>query len=164
MTRLGSTTTMVTQGIKIVVTNRKASHEYELGAKYEAGVVLKGTEVKAIRAGKINISDGWMAIDHKGEAILHDIQISHYSHGNIMNHEEKHPRKLLLSREEITKIGHLIEAKGLTVVPTQVYFKNGRVKIEIALAKGKKAHDKRQTDKTKDANREMARAMRPKRS
>jgi SsrA-binding protein len=155
---------MVVQGIKIIVTNRKAGHEYELGAKYEAGIVLKGTEVKSIRAGRINIADGWVEVDHKGEAILHEVQISHYSHGNVMNHEEKQPRKLLLSRVEINKIAHQTETKGLTVVPTKVYLKNGFVKIEIAMAKGKKAHDKRQSDKAKDANREMARALRPSRT
>lgn len=160
MTGLPSTTTMATQGIKIVVTNRKASHEYELGAKFEAGIVLQGTEVKSIRGGKVNISDGWVDIDSRGEAYLREVQISPYSHGNIMNHEEKRPRKLLLSRAEISKIAHQTEAKGLTVVPTKVYFKNGLVKVEIALAKGKKAHDKRQSDKTKTANREMARAIR----
>lgn len=151
---------MGSQGIKIVVTNRKASHEYELGAKYEAGIVLRGTEVKSIRAGKINISDGWVDIDSHGEAILREVQISHYSHGNIMNHEEKQPRKLLLSRAEINKIAHQIETKGLTVVPIKVYFKNGLIKIEIAMAKGKKAHDKRQSEKTKTANREISRAIR----
>lgn len=159
-TQIGSTTTMAAQGIKIVVTNRKASHEYELGAKFEAGIVLQGTEVKSIRAGKINITDGWVDIDANGEAFLREVQISPYSHGNIMNHPEKQPRKLLLSRAEIIKIAHQTETKGLTVVPVRVYFKNGLVKVEIALAKGKKAHDKRQSEKTKSANREISRAIR----
>jgi SsrA-binding protein len=147
-------------GIKVVASNRKAFHEFTIGESWEAGLVLTGTEVKSIRAGKVNLSEGWVDIDGRGEAWLVEVHISPYSHGNLMNHPEKRARKLLLQRKEIIKITHAIEAQGMSLVPIKLYMKGQRVKVEIALARGKKLHDKRDANKTKDANREVARAMR----
>lgn len=147
-------------GIKVVASNRKAFHEFTVGESWEAGLVLTGTEVKSIRAGKVNLSEGWVDIDARGEAWLVEVHISPYSHGNLMNHPEKRARKLLLQRKEIIKITHAIEAQGMSLVPIKIYMKGQRVKVEIALARGKKLHDKRDAQKTKDANREVARAMR----
>jgi len=149
-------------GITVVASNRKAFHEFTIGESWEAGLVLTGTEVKSVRAGKVNLSDGWIDIDGRGEAWLVEVHISPYSHGNIMNHPEKRARKLLLQRKEIIKITHAIEAQGMSIVPIKVYLKGQRVKVEIALARGKKLHDKRDSQKKKDADREVARAMRRK--
>jgi len=148
-------------GIKVLVTNRKASHDYELMDRLEAGISLVGTEVKALRAGKANLTDGWVDVE-QGEAILRDISIGHYSHGNQMNHQETRPRKLLLKKREIKKLQQKINEKGLTVIPIKLYFKEQFIKVEIALAKGKKLHDKRESEKTRDANREIHRAIRRK--
>jgi SsrA-binding protein len=149
-------------GIKVVASNRKAFHEYTIGESWEAGLVLTGTEVKSVRAGKVNLSDGWVDIDGRGEAWLLEVHISPYSHGNLMNHPEKRSRKLLLQRKEIIKITHAIEAQGMSLVPIKIYMKGQRVKVEIALARGKKLHDKRDSQKKKDADREVSRAMRRK--
>ena len=146
-------------GIKILSSNRKAFHEYVITDKLEAGIVLTGTEVKSAREGRINLSDGWVDIDDQGEAWLREVQISLYSHGSYMNHEEKRSRKLLLNRAEITRLAAKIQEKGLTVVPLQMYFKDDFIKVEVAVAKGKKLHDKRDSAKTKEAGREIARAM-----
>jgi SsrA-binding protein len=147
-------------GIKIITDNRKAFHEYIVTDKMEAGVVLVGTEVKSVRAGKVNLSDGWVDFDEQGEAWLREAHIGKYSHGNIMNHEERRPRKILLKKREIVKLIQATNEKGYTVLPLKMYFKESFVKIEIGVGKGKKLHDKRETSKSKEANRDMARAMR----
>ena len=146
-------------GIKVLVKNKKAFHDYEILDSLEAGISLVGTEVKSLRAGKANLTDGWVDIDENVEAIMHDIHISHYSHGNIMNHDEKRPRKLLINKKEIIKLSQKIYSKGLTLVPLKLYFKGRYIKVEIGLAKGKKQHDKREASKKKDANRQIERAL-----
>lgn len=149
---------MVGPGIKIIASNKRAYHEYSVGETWEAGIALTGTEVKSLRAGKCNLTDGWVNIND-WVVTLHDVHISPYSHGNIMNHFDKRPRILLLNKKEIAKIGRGIEAQGMTCVATKIYFRGQRVKVEIALAKGKKLHDKRDTAKSKDADRAMERAL-----
>jgi SsrA-binding protein len=146
--------------IKIIATNRKAFHEYSIEDTVEAGVVLTGTEVKSARAGKVNLTDGWVEITEDGEAVLNAVHIAKYSHGSYMNHEEQRPRKLLLHRREIGKLTKKIEEKGFTLIPLKAYFLGQFIKLELGLAKGKKLHDKRDSAKTAEANRAMARAMR----
>lgn len=146
--------------ITIISDNRKAFHEFSIGEKFEAGLVLTGSEVKAARTGKVNLSDGWVDIDENGEAFLIDAHISRYSHGSYANHEEKRRRKLLLNKKEIAKISEKIQEKGLTVVPLKMYFKESYIKVEIGIAKGKKLHDKRESAREREANREVSRAMR----
>ena len=144
--------------IKVLASNRKAFHNYHISDKFEAGVALTGPEVKSLRAGKANLTDGWVDID--GWSItLKDVHISPYSHGNRENPPEKRDRQLLMHKREIAKLGREINEKGLTVVPTKIYFKGRYIKVEIALAKGKKQFDKRESAKKQDANRAMARAM-----
>jgi SsrA-binding protein len=148
----------MTVGIKIIAKNRKASHDYHILETFEAGMVLTGTEVKSLRLGKVNINDGWIDILN-GEAMLHEAHISPYSHGNIFNHEEKRLRKLLLKASQLRHIEHTVNTKTLTIIPLKIYFKGQFIKLEIALAKGKKLFDKRDSEKKKDADREMARAL-----
>jgi SsrA-binding protein len=149
--------------IKILSDNRSAGHNYHLLDRYEAGLVLTGTEVKAAKSGKIQLKESYAEVA-EGEAWLLNAHISEYSHGNIMNHAPVRKRKLLLHRAEIEKLHGEIREKGLTVVPTRLYLKNGRIKIEIAVAKGKKMHDKREATKAKEmqaeAKAEMARRAR----
>ena len=125
-----------------ITVNRKARYDYSLRDRYEAGVVLQGTEVKAIRAGRLNLTDSYAQITD-GEVFLIDAHIGPYAHGNIANHEPKRKRKLLLNRREITKIERSIRSKGMTIVPTRAYFSNGKVKLELAVALGKQLYDKR---------------------
>ncbi len=125
-----------------ITINRKARYDYHLRDRYEAGVVLQGTEVKAIRAGRLNLTDSYAQVAG-GEVFLIDAHIGPYEHGNIANHEPKRKRKLLLNRREITKLERSIRSKGMTIVPTRAYFSNGRVKLELAVAMGKQLHDKR---------------------
>ncbi len=147
-------------GEKVIATNRKAFHDYEITDKFEAGIVLKGTEVKSLRDGRVNLKDSYAAVDSRGEAILHNCHISPYSHGNIMNHDPLRPRKLLLHRKEINKLMGQTQQKGLTLVPLRIYFtKRGHAKVELALARGKKHHDRRESIKEREAGREMERAM-----
>ncbi|HEX3204264.1 MAG TPA: SsrA-binding protein SmpB [Nitrospiraceae bacterium] len=144
---------------KVVATNRKAFHDYSIEEKLEAGIVLRGTEVKSLREGKVNLRDSYASVEH-GEAILHNCHISPYSHGNIMNHDPLRPRKLLLHRKEINKLLGKTQQKGLTLVPLRIYFsKRGQAKVEIALAKGKKQYDRREAIKSREAGREVERAM-----
>lgn len=143
-------------GIKIISKNRKAFHNYEIGESYEAGLSLMGTEVKALRVGKVNLSDGWVEITAQNEAMLNAIHIGHYSHGNIHNHDQTRRRKLLLHKKEIARLGRAINEQGFTIVPLKIYFKGSYVKIEIALGKGKKSHDKRHSLKEKDVKREIS--------
>ena len=146
-------------GIKIISDNRQARYLYEILETHEAGIELVGTEVKSIRAGKVNLRDGYAFIKH-GEAWLSNVHISPYqAGGNYFNHEARRVRKLLLHRNEINKLIGQTEQKGLTLVPLKMYFKGGRVKIAIGLGRGKKLHDKRETEKKRDDQRAMARAM-----
>ena len=146
-------------GIKIISKNRKAFHNYEIGDLFEAGIELLGTEVKALRINKVNLGDGWVDITSNQEAILKETHIGHYSHGNRFNHEETRPRRLLLHRREIIKLTRAMNEKGYSIVPTKIYFKGRYIKVEIGLGKGKKAYDKRQSNKEKDAKREIQRAL-----
>ena len=144
--------------MKIISKNKKAMHEYFLTDKYECGIVLKGTEIKSVRAAKVSIKDAYARI--KGnEIFIVNMHISKYNHGNIFNHEETRTRKLLLHKKEIIKITNKVNQESLTLIPTLVYLENGLCKIEIAIAKGKKNYDKRQVLKEKDANRRMQKAM-----
>jgi len=147
----------------VVATNRKAFHDYAIEEKLEAGIVLRGTEVKSLREGKVNLRDSYASVDHE-EVILHNCHITPYSHGNIMNHDPLRPRKLLLHRKEISKLLGKTQQKGLTIVPLRIYFSpQGKAKIEIALAKGKKQYDRREAVKNRDAGREVERAMKDRR-
>lgn len=141
-----------------IATNRKALHEYEVLERVEAGLVLRGTEVKSIREGGFNFRDGWVE-PRNGEMFLSGVRIGPYSHGNLMNHSEDRARKLLLHRNQIDKLGGRVTEKGFTLVPLRAYFKGGKVKVEIGLARGKKSHDKRETLKRKDIDRETRQEM-----
>jgi len=145
-------------GHKLVATNKKAFHEYFILEKLEAGVSLVGTEVKSIREGRINLKDSYAHI-REGEAFLFNCHISPYTHGNRQNHEPTRTRKLLLQRKEIRKLIGKTQEKGLTLVPIRVYLKRGLVKIELALVRGKKLYDKRETEKRKETDREARAAM-----
>ncbi|HEY6063504.1 MAG TPA: SsrA-binding protein SmpB [Chitinophagaceae bacterium] len=139
--------------------NRQAYHEYFIDAKYEAGMVLLGTEIKSLREGKISFNDSYCLI-HKGEVWLKSMHIAEYSHGTINNHDPLRDRKLLLRKREIGKIEAKLKEKGYTLVPLRIFFsENNLAKIEIGLAKGKKLHDKRESIKQKDMEREMKRYM-----
>lgn len=148
---------------KIIAQNRKARHDYEILATYEAGIVLQGTEVKSLRDGRANLKDAYAAV-REGEVWLYGVHISPYSHGNLNNHAPERDRKLLLHRNEIRRLIGKTKETGLTLVPLQLYFKNGKVKVELALAKGKKQYDKRQAIAKRDADRELARTFRGKRA
>ena len=128
---------------KMVAQNKKARHDYHIEDTYEAGLVLTGTEVKSLRAGRASLVDGFAEI-HEGEAWLHGVHIPEYAQGTWTNHPARRKRKLLLNRAEIDKIERRVNEKGLTIVPTRIYFKDGRAKVELALARGKRAYDKRQ--------------------
>ena len=145
--------------IKIVATNRKAKFEYFLLDVFEAGVSLKGSEIKSIRSGQISIKEAYIRVDEH-EAWLMEAHVSPYAEANRFNHEPRRPRQLLLHKKEIRKLRDSVRKKGLTVIPTKVYLKGGRAKVEIALARGKKLHDKRQALKTKESERDMNRQMR----
>lgn len=145
-------------GDKVVTVNRKARHEYHVLETYEAGIALKGTEVKSLRSGKANLQDSFARIE-SSELILYNMHISPYEQGNRFNHEPKRPRKLLMHKREIMRLLGKTQEKGLTLVPLKVYFTRGRAKVELALAKGKKVYDKREAIKARDARREMDRAL-----
>ena len=149
--------------IKILSDNRSASHNYHLLERYEAGLVLTGTEVKSAKTGKVQLKESYAEVS-ENEAWLLNAHISEYSHGNIMNHAPVRKRKLLLHRSEIDKLQAATREKGLTLIPTKLYLKDGRVKLEIAVAKGKKFHDKREAAKAKEmqaeAKAEIARRAR----
>jgi SsrA-binding protein len=147
------------QGEKVVATNRRARHEYAIEKTYEAGLVLTGTEVKSLRQGRANLSDGYAYING-GEAFLDAVNIPEYSQGHWTNHPAKRIRKLLLHKEEIIKLSHAISAGGYTLVPLRLYFLDGRAKVEIAVAKGKREFEKRQTIREREDKREAERAMR----
>jgi SsrA-binding protein len=154
--------TKASAGDKTLATNRKALHEYEVLERAEAGIALVGTEVKSIRDGGLNFSDSWVEL-RRGEMLLVGCRIAPYSHGNLANHAPERERKLLLHRREILKLGGRASERGLTLVPLRVYLKNGRVKLEIGLGRGKRAFDKRETIRRKDVERETQRALRERR-
>ena len=142
-----------------VARNRQASHRYHLTEKWEAGLVLTGTEVKSLRGGKAQIKDGYAAV-RDGEVWLHNVHIPPYAPASRENHEPERPRKVLMHRREIERLIGKTREKGLTLVPTRLYFSNGRAKVEIALAKGKDVGDKRQAIKERELKREMERSVR----
>ena len=145
---------------KIVADNRKARYHYEIGEAFEAGLVLTGTEVKSLRTGRSNIAKSYASVDKNGEIWLINANIPEYFAGNRFNHEPKRPRKLLLKHREIAKLARGVEREGMTIVPLKLYFnEKGRAKIEVALARGKQAHDKRETEKQRDWNREKSRLL-----
>jgi SsrA-binding protein len=141
----------------VLARNRAASHEYQLLERFEAGIVLTGTEVKSCRQGRVNLKDGYARVS-RGEVWLHNVHVSPYLQGNRENPDPLRVRKLLLKAQEIRKLSRETEATGVTLIPLRMYLKRGRIKIEIALAKGKKLYDKREAVKRKDEEREMARA------
>ena len=148
----------VASGERDAVQNRVASHNYFLLEKFEAGVALRGAEVKSIREGKANLKDAYGLVKD-GEAFLLNMHIGPYSHGNMANHDETRTRKLLLHREEIRKLLSKTQIKGHTLIPTRLYFRHGRVKCELALAKGKQDWDKRETERRREADREARAAI-----
>ena len=139
--------------------NRRAYHDYFIDEKYEAGVMLTGTEIKSVRNGRANLRDGYVRIDN-GEAWLENVHISPYAQGNLMNQEPLRPRKLLLHRKEISSLIGKVKQKGYTLVPLRVYIARNRAKVEIGLARGKRQYDKREAIAARDAKREIERAMR----
>ena len=148
----------VAAGERDAAVNRQASHNYFLLEKFEAGVVLAGTEVKSIRDGRANLKDAY-GIVKDGELWLLNAHIGPYQHGNIYNHEPLRTRKLLVHKLELRKLAGKLQQKGLTLIPTRLYFRNGRVKCELALAKGKQLWDKRETERRKTADREAREAV-----
>lgn len=145
--------------IKVVATNRKAKFEYHLLETFEAGISLKGSEIKSIRAGQMSIKEAYVRVT-ENEAWLMEAYIAPYTEANRFNHEPRRPRQLLLHKREIRNMRKTAQQKGLTVIATKVYLKGGRAKVEIALARGKKMHDKRQAIKQRDTEREIKRQMR----
>src|ERR1044071_1485503 len=146
------------EGRKVVAQNKKARHDYAIEDTFEAGLVLQGTEVKSLRAGRASLVDGFVDIEN-GEAWLHAVHIPEYAQGTWTNHSARRKRKLLLNRDEIDKIERKTSEKGYTIVPLALYFKDGRAKVEIALAKGKKTWDKRHSIAERQANREKGQAL-----
>lgn len=145
--------------MKIVAQNKKAYHDYFIDETYEAGLVLKGTEIKSVRKGSANLKDSYVRIKD-GEAFIEGMHIAPYEQGNIFNHEPRRTRKLLLHKKQINKLAREIKDTGYTIVPTKLYFGDGsKVKLEVALARGKKLYDKRQDLKAKDAKRDIEKAM-----
>ncbi|WP_457621314.1 SsrA-binding protein SmpB [Persephonella sp.] len=142
-------------GIKVVATNKVAYHNYNIIETYEAGIVLKGSEVKSIREGSVNLRDSFVRIDN-GEAFIYNMYIAPYKPASKLQHDPYRKRKLLLHKREILKLMGKVQEKGLTIIPTKVYLKNGKVKIEIALAKGKAKYEKREAIKERDMKRELS--------
>ena len=148
----------IMEGIKIVAKNRKAKFEFELGETYEAGLELRGTEIKSIRAGQVSLQEAYVRTNGK-QAWLVGAHIAAYDQASVFNHDPERERRLLLHKREIKALWDGIRIKGMTIVPTIMYLKNGRAKVEIALAKGKRQYDKRQDIKKRDMDREINRAM-----
>lgn len=144
--------------MKIIAQNRRARYDYFLEQKFEAGIVLVGTEVKSIRAGEVHLSEAYVDI-FDTEVYITGMHVNHYRQGNQFNHEEDRRRKLLLNKREIKKLFDASQVQGYTIIPTKIYLKNGLVKLEIAIAKGKAEYDKRETVKKRDAQREIAKSM-----
>lgn len=151
----------MTDNIKIIATNRKAGFEYTLIEKFEAGIALQGSEIKSIRAGQISIQEAYVDVQNGEQAWLLEAHIAPYEQsGKFFNHEPRRRRRLLLHKKEIRELWNNVRIKGMTIVPTRVYLKDGRAKVEIAIAKGKKAYDKRATITKRDEARDKERAMR----
>ena len=148
----------ITKGIKVIAENRKAFHDYYIDEKFEAGIVLSGTEVKSLRNGKVNLKDSYVSVK-EGEMWLIGVNISPYEMGNRFNLDPMRSRKLLMHKKEIIRLYSTVKQDGLTLVPTKCYFKDGKVKFEIGLARGKKDYDKRDTIAEKQAKRDIERAM-----
>ena len=149
---------MSEDGLKVVARNRKAQHEYFLEDRYEAGIVLKGTEIKSVRASQVSLQEAYVAIE-RGEAWLLGAHIAPYDPASEMNHEPVRPRKLLLHRRELQRLERDVHQKGYTIVPTRMYLAHGLAKVEIALAKGKRQYDKRRKIRERDAQRQVERAL-----
>ena len=150
-----------TPTLKVVADNRRARYDYEIGDKFEAGLILTGTEVKSLRTGKATIAEAYAGVDRAGEMWLYNANIPEYGGGNRFNHEPKRMRKLLLRAREIVKLSDGVQREGMTIVPLRLYFnEQGRAKLEVALGRGKKLHDKRETDRKRDWAREKSRLMR----
>jgi SsrA-binding protein len=148
---------------KVVADNRRARHDYVLGEVIEAGLMLTGPEVKSLRAGKATVAESYAAVDQNGEMMLYNANIPEYLQANRFNHEPRRPRKLLLHAKEIARLAKGVEREGMTIVPLRVYFNaKGRAKIAIALGRGKKLHDKREAEKSRDWSRDKSRLMREK--
>ena len=145
-------------GIKIIATNKKAYHDYYIEETFEAGIALTGTEVKSIRMGKVNLKESFCRIKN-GEVFINNMNVSPYDFGNRENHDPTRMRKLLLHHAEIDKLIRLTEQKGLAMIPTKIYFKRNYIKLEIGIGRGKKHQDKRESLKQKEADREMAKAL-----
>ena len=149
------------QGIKLVAQNRKAFHDYFVEEKFECGIALFGTEVKSVRQGRVNLKESWAQV-RKGEIWAEGLHISPYEHGNLFNRDPLRPKKLLLHRREIRKLDGLVMRQGYTLVPLSLYFRDGRVKLELGLCKGKQLHDKRDAMAKRDTDREIRRTLREK--
>lgn len=146
---------------KVVADNRRARFDFEIGDTLEAGIMLTGTEVKSLRAGKATIAESYASVDRNGELYLYNANIPEYLQANQFNHEPRRPRKLLVKQKELVKFAQAVERKGMTIVPLKAYFnEKGRAKLEIALGRGKNNHDKRETEKARDWNREKSRLLR----
>lgn len=150
----------MSENVKVVATNRKAGFEYFLLERYEAGIALQGSEIKSIRAGQISIQESYVDIENGEQAFLVEAHIAPYEQANRFNHDPRRKRRLLLHKKEIRKLWDSVRMKGMTIVPTRVYLKDGRAKVEIALAKGKKAYDKRAAIAKRDAARSAERETR----
>ena len=151
---------MAEQKIKIMAENRKARHDFTIYETFEAGIALTGTEVKSLRAGKANMKDSYAQVTRQAEVFVYNLHISPYDHGNIFNHDPLRSRRLLLHRAEINKLIGKVKEKGYALVPLKLYFKHGLVKMELALARGKQTHDKREASKERDWNRDKQRLLR----
>ncbi len=149
------------QGIKIIAQNKKAYHDYFVDEKIECGIALFGTEVKSIRQGKVNLKESWAQI-RKGEMWVEGLHISPYEQGNVFNRDPLRPKKLLLHKSEIRKYDAQVMRQGFTLIPLEMYLKNGRVKIQLGLCKGKQLHDKRDSLAKRDSDREIRRVLREK--
>jgi SsrA-binding protein len=149
---------MANQPIKIIATNRKARHDYHIETTFEAGMVLTGSEIKSIRAGQVNLKDGFATI-RNGEVWLVNTHIAPYHQASYTNHEARRERKLLMHRYEINRLSGKLQEKGLTLIPLQLYLKNSRAKVELGLARGKKLHDKRESLREREDRRQIERAL-----
>ena len=150
------------EGIKEIASNRKAFHDYFVEEKYEAGIELRGTEVKSVRAGTLNLKDSYVIVKN-GEAYVHSMHISPYDKGNIFNHDPDRPKRLLLHKKELGKLYALVKQDGYALIPLSVYLKDARVKVELGVCRGKKNYDKREASAQRDAKREMDRVMKTRR-
>jgi SsrA-binding protein len=149
-------------GIKLIATNRKAGRDFDLSDRLEAGLVLAGTEIKSIRAGRVSLTDAYV-LPRDGELWLHNMHVASYEPAGRFGHDPQRPRKLLLHRREIARLVARVQERGYTIVPTRLYLKDGRAKVEIALARGKRKYDKRETIAKRDAERDVERALKERR-